>query len=147
MAQLKQVIEKIKEFANGHGMINEVGVGSYYKIDTTTRKYPLMWITPTPSTIVKTSIRLNFDIMFADILDGEESNLVDVWSDQLQNACDFVSYFATDGGYEDFDLRLDESTVTIEPFMHLLDNECAGYFVRCTFVAPLALNPCANPIK
>lgn len=145
---LKQLINKISDFANSKSIINEFGYGGYYKIDTKKdRKYPLLWMTLKPSYIKNTSIIYTVDIMFADILDGEESNLQDVHSDLIQLATDFVSYFSTDYGILDYNLRLDESLVYIEPFMHLLDNETAGVFLRANFISPLSLNTCVIPIN
>lgn len=145
---LKQLLNKIESFANSHGQVRDFGVGSYYKVDTVAQRgYPLLWVTPQPSYIKGNSLQLTLHIMIADIIDGEESNLTDVWTDTLSIAVDLIAYFGTWDGYPDFNLRLDESSVYLEPFSHLLDNETAGYFVEATFIIPLSLNYCDNPTK
>ena len=144
---LKQLLNKIELFCTNHGQIKSFGTGSYFKIDTTHRDYPLLWVTPQPSYIKGNSVELSLTIMVADILDGEESNLVDVWSDALSIAEDFVSYFSTWTGYYDEGLRLDESSVYVEPFYHVLDNEVAGYFMKVLFIIPIPQNYCDIPQK
>jgi hypothetical protein len=139
-----------QEFATQHGMINDFGVGTYYKIDTKQdRKYPLMWITPKPTNFKPQENRYTFDIMFADILDGSESNLQDVWSDMDQLAQDFIRFFNTTYGEtkgDYYDVRLDVNYYK-EPFLHLLDNEAAGYFLRITIITPANSSYCINPTK
>ena len=145
---VKQLIDKVQHFVTSHSIMKDFGYGDYYKIDTVKdRQYPLLWMTLKPSYIKNSSIQYTVDFMFAEILDGEEANLQDCHSDMIQCAGDLVSYFSTLYGYEDWELRMDESNVYIEPFMHLLGNETAGCFLRATFIAPLGLNYCDNPTK
>jgi hypothetical protein len=148
MITLNKLISTFETFATNHTMINDFGCGSYYKIDTKqARKYPLMWITPTPSNWSTSENRFNFDIMFADILDPSETNQNEVWSDMEQLCQDFVRYLSTTYGVtsgELYDVRLDDAYYK-EPFSHLLDNETAGYFLRITIITPANTSYCINP--
>ena len=146
----KKLFEIFQEYATNHGMINDFGVGDYFKIDTKKdRKYPLMWITPKATNFKPQENRYSFDVMFADILDPSETNLVDVWSDMDQLCSDFIRFFnvtygQTSGDF--YDVYLD-SNYTKEPFLNLLDNQCAGYFLRITIITPFNTSWCINPQK
>ena len=144
---LKQLFNKIEQFAANHGQIKECVIGTSYKVDTKTRNYPLLLVTPKPGFIKNNALSLTLDILALDILDGEEANMQDVWSDMLLIITDVVAFFGTLTGYPDMDLRLDESNVYIEPLLHVLDNECAGYAARCNFIIPIENKYCAIPQK
>ena len=150
MITQKDLFEMFADFANTHAMINDFGIGSYFKIDTKQdRKYPLMWVTPKPTNFKPQENRYTFDLMFADILDTSETNLQDVWSDMEQLTQDFIRFFNTSYGQtagDYYDVRLDDSYYK-EPFLHLLDNEAAGYFLRITIITPANTSFCINPVK
>jgi len=134
-----------------HGILKDFGYGDYFKIDTVqSRKYPYLWVISNPSYVKGTSLQLTFTFVFADILDSNESNLLQVQSDMLQCATDMIAFYSTNFGYGMpgstlFDIRLDESSVYLEPFLHLRDNETAGYIMRATFIMPQSLNFCNQP--
>lgn len=144
----EKIFNIFEAFVSQHGQLKDFGVGSYFKIDTKEdRRYPLMWITPKPDNFKPQEDRFTFDIMIADILDSNETNLRQVWSDCEQIGQDFIRYFGTTYGYQSDEyywLRLD-TNYHKEPFMHLLGNEAAGYFYRLTFITTEDTSYCENP--
>ena len=144
----KQIYEIFKSFAKQHAMINDCMIGSYFKIDTVQhREYPIMNVTPKPSNgVVQQEVR-SYDILFADILDTSETNLQEIWSDQEQNAYDFLRFYSATYGdtYLDlYDLRLNDN-YTITPIYHLLVNDVAGVLLSITFISPMNTSRCIIP--
>jgi len=146
---LNYIIAQIKDWADNQSILNEFMYSTHFKVDTKQqRKYPLLLAMTQPGYLRGTSEVVIFDLMFADILHGEEANLADCHSDQLEIAKDFVRYFSTMYGISaPYDIRLDTSNINFEPFQNLLDNETAGVFLRAEFILPFGMDYCKNPTK
>src|SRR5690348_1157558 len=109
-----QVIQQFREYAETNKMLASFGYGEKWDFDSKQQSYPLMYVSPEPSTVEETVINLRFAITFADLPKADESNLTEIHSDQHLNALNFISWLQTE--HEDLDIEL---TSDIEPFSAL----------------------------
>ena len=145
MNTIEKLSAKLNAFVQAHGQLKSYQFCTRFKIDNTTQLYPSLVAMVKPSYIKNNSMELTMDILILDLLDNEESNLINVLSDTMDISADLVSWFGTWTGVGDFDVRLDESSVYLEPLLHFTSTELAGYAIRCKFIVPLALNYCHIP--
>jgi len=110
-------------------------------------KFPYMWVTPQPSSVInlnRTTLPIfNFSIIFADqlndspnVLDrnGEESNNgLEILSDTFQYAQDFITYVLTN--WSQYGLLIDDETISISPTYDATDDKVNGWVLDIQFKA------------
>jgi hypothetical protein len=125
-------------------MINDFGEGDIYDyVDNGGEiKYPVCWLNVEPSTYSTTGfIQYNILLIFADLLVEDKSNRLQIQSDQLQVAIDYVA-----------ELKLNNNLMTnisdivnFDLFQERFDDFTAGVSVRFSVTNPYPLNYCAKP--
>lgn len=108
MTTLKEIVNKIKEIVNTNPLYNSVGDGNIWEIDGNTDiQYPLIWLDyeTTPHIINNGSITINMDIWFVDLVFDDESNELQIKSDTLESAVDFVKFLKNNSNTLDFYIK------------------------------------------
>lgn len=124
-------------------MISSFGVGDPWDLAASKQySYPVMWVTPLPSMVSESLLELRVAIVFGDLLKQDGSNVVEVYSDQLQNATDFVAWLQAD--HESMDIGL---TSSLTPFTESGDESITGWTLECTVRLPFYANNCELPIQ
>ena len=117
MFSINQIHKKFSDFATAHLQINSYGFGDLSEIGqsvaaytvnkdngTNNITYPSMWVTPQPSSIERHFLKLNFMCLFYDLVNQNEDNSIEVISDTLQMANDFIQYLRTTTNEDNFDI-------------------------------------------
>jgi hypothetical protein len=141
---LYELVNLIKQISQNHTMINTFGEGDIYDyVDSGGEiKYPVCWLVNEPSTYDINGV-INFSVLliFADLLVEDKSNRLQIQSDQLQVAIDFIS-----------ELNLNNlintnisDVVQVDYFQERFDDFTAGVSVRITIRNPYPLNYCDKP--
>jgi hypothetical protein len=125
-------------------MINDFGEGDIYDyVDSGGEiKYPVCWLVVEPSLFNADGlIQYNVLLLFADLLVEDKSNRLQIQSDQLQVAIDFLS-----------ELKLNNNLTTnisqysnIDFFQERFDDFTAGVSVRFGITNPYPLDYCSKP--
>lgn len=125
-------------------MINTFGEGDIYDyVDNGGEiKYPVCWLVVEPSLFnADGMIQYNVLLLFADLLVEDKSNRLQIQSDQLQVAIDFLS-----------ELKLNNNLTTnisqysnIDFFQERFDDFTAGVSVRLGITNPYPLDYCSKP--
>jgi len=88
--------------------------------------YPSMWVTPQPSSIERHFLKLNFMCLFYDLVNQNEDNSIEVISDTLQMANDFIQYLRTTTNEDNFDID-NEYTFQLTPFKDRFNDDVTGW--------------------
>ena len=95
MATLKEIVNKIKDIVTSNPLYNSTGDGNIWEVDGNINiKYPLIWLDyeTNPHIINNGSVTINMDIWFVDLVFADESNELQIKSDTLESAVDFVKF-------------------------------------------------------
>ena len=125
-------------------MINTFGEGDIYDyVDSGGEiKYPVCWMVNEPSNYdTKGLMAYSFLLIFADLLVEDKSNRLQVQSDQLQVALDFISELQLNNAL----LTSILDSVNIDYFQERFDDFTAGVSVRLNLRVPYPLNYCSKP--
>lgn len=141
-----QIISAFKNFCDKHKQINSFYSGQTWNFQTQTNIYPSVIILPQPSNFEPGKIRLNFQIFIADILNQDNSNLDEIYSDTLQIASDLVSYFKEINEEETY-FYIDDNYIGIEPFEESFDDILAGWLMNVVVEIPFFGSNCNLPIE
>ena len=139
MFSINQIHKKFSDFATAHLQINSYGFGDLSEIGqsvaaytvnkdngTNNITYPSMWVTPQPSSIERHFLRLNFMCLFYDLVNQNEDNSIEVISDTLQMANDFIQYLRTTTNEDNFDID-NEYTFQLTPFKDRFNDDVTGW--------------------
>jgi hypothetical protein len=137
----------------GYGPIDEVSFGPYfatknitgnttYELSNKTKLvYPLMWVSPEPSLLRRDSIVLRHKIYFLDLVEKDNTNQLDVYSDCLRSAQEIKAFIFKDFFYDIF--PSDESTLT--PITDEFDDEVTGYILDLELQLDWLADVCSIP--
>jgi len=141
---LSNLINQIKTLSESHPMIKTFGEGDIYDyVDNGGEiQYPVLWVVVQPSNYNRGSMSYNLLMLFADLLIEDKSNVLQLQSDQLQVALDFIAKFKLDKAYN-FNVA---DNVSIEFFEERFDDFTAGVTAQIQINAPLPLNYCQIPV-
>ena len=139
MFSINQIHKKFSDFATAHLQINSYGFGDLSEIGqsvaaytvnkdngTNNITYPSMWVTPQPSSIERHFLKLNFMCLFYDLVNQNEDNSIEVISDTLQMANDFIQYLRTTTNEDNFDID-NEYTFQLTPFKDRFNDDVTGW--------------------
>lgn len=141
-----QIIADIKDFFNRHLQVNLFVDMQYYDFNANGQNlYPATILVPQLSNISNTQMNLNFNMFFADLLNSDRTNTREVYSDMLDVARDFLSYFQD---YEDSRDWCIQNDSTIQPFEEKFDDAIvAGWVLNFTVELPFSKSICDIPME
>jgi hypothetical protein len=90
----KNIIEKFKDIADRHKMVNSFNTGDIYDVNFDDENkapvYPYVHLVPQPSQMNENELLLTFNMIVMDMVDNDFKNYYDIQSDTLQIAQDFL---------------------------------------------------------
>lgn len=138
----REIIKEFKTFLNAHKGVSQVIDTQTWDYQAMTNIYPCVIIVPSISTGTSGSILLAFSIFFCDAIIADGSNTRDVYSDMLEVAKDFVSYF-TGSPDLNWGLMVD---FTLTPFEEKFDDIVGGWQLDCNVEIPFNHSVCNLPL-
>lgn len=140
------IISDIKNFFDHHLQVNLFVDMQYYDFNAGGQNlYPATILVPQLSNINASQINLNFNLFFSDLLNSDRSNTREVYSDMLDVARDFVSYFQT---YDDDREWCIADDATVQPFEEQFDDAIvAGWVLNFTVEVGFSKNICDIPLN
>lgn len=135
LTSLKKIVNDIEAWANGHALIESFHYGPFDRdYQAENNEYPMMRLMETgagfagnPSVQMCT---IAFRIMFADVVQKNNENELDVLSDELQKSWDFLGKFLE--SLDDYGWQINEDTFTLEPFRDDFNDVTSGWIVEFT---------------
>ena len=141
--QYRDIITAFKTFFDAHMGVQSVIDAQVYNFQANEESYPAVVIVPNVSNGTIGSVQVNFSIFFCDVLIADGSNTRDVYSDTLEVAKDFVSYFTNPTDLE-WSLMEDFS---LTPFEEKFDDIVGGWQLDCSVEIPFRHSICDIPFK
>lgn len=140
------IISDIKGFFDRHLQVNLFCDMQYYDFNAGGQNvYPATILVPQLSNIAGYQINLNFNLFFADLLNSDRSNTREVYSDMLDVARDFLSWFQT---YTDEREWCIADDATVQPFEEKFDDAIvAGWVLNFTVEIGFAKSVCDIPLE
>lgn len=140
---IKDVVNKLNEFANNHPQINEFVFGNPSRIQTNNREFVLLWLSLKPSKTNGPSGQYTFDMYILDVLEQDNSNELDVISDNMIIGNDVIANFFLDEQYHN-GFEIDEENVIITPVADF-DQHLTGLKFTITLYMKNNLDSCSIP--
>ena len=148
------VIETLKELGEKHHQISTTTTGDIYDIDLEKNtKYPLMHINPVNVTTRRTELVYNFQIFIMDIVDDDNANEQDVYSNVLQTCIDIIAIMSNSKWQAQLTLDLDapvyfaEGDFTLEPFTERFDQAVSGWVFQLPITVQNNFQSCNIPME
>lgn len=148
------VIETLKELGEKHHQISTTTTGDIYDIDLEKNtKYPLMHINPVNVTTRRTELVYNFQIFIMDLVDDDDANEQDVYSDVLQTCVDIIAIMSNSKWQAQLTLDLDapvyfaEGDFTLEPFTERFDQAVSGWVFQIPITVENNFQSCKIPME
>ena len=148
------VIETLKELGNKHHQISTTTSGDIFDIDLEKNtKYPLMHINPVSVTARRTELVYNFQVFVMDIVDDDDANEQDVYSDVLQTCIDIIAIMSNSKWQAQLELDLDapvyfaEGDFSLEPFTERFDQAVTGWVFQLPITVQNNFQSCAIPME
>tara|TARA_R100000541_G_scaffold8276_4_gene15852 strand:- start:564 stop:1004 length:441 start_codon:yes stop_codon:yes gene_type:complete len=136
-------IKLFKDVGNSHMMINTVSVGDIHEIDLEKfTEFPILHVNPVNVNVNESTMTMNFQLFFCDIVTEDNESEEDVLSDQLQVVTDILSLLRN----ETYDGFYTEGNYTIEPFVERFDNSLSGWVVSVPIIVDNDYQSCDLPI-
>jgi len=140
---LNNLIDLLKKFAGNHKQINDFGQGDISRLGASKdQRYPLMWAVIAPSRYSGKEMNYNLQLIFADLIFGDNKNELEVWSDQLLIALDTLSFLTDNPDYE----FTTDGTASIDFFTEHDGDLTAGVVLSITLNDPKPLDRCVIPL-
>ena len=146
------LIMTLKELGSKHQQINTTTTGDIYDIDLENTKYPLMHINPVNVTTRRTELVYNFQIFVMDLVDDDNANEQDVYSDVLQTCIDIIAILSNSQWQSQLTLDLDapvyfaEGNFTLEPFTERFNNAVSGWVFQLPITVQNDFQSCDIPM-
>lgn len=139
---LNQVVQTIKEIAEAHEQINTVYFGNlpYFLSHGSDNKYPAMFYDLTGSNISGNTLTLNFSLYFMDRMLAEQTNELEVQSDQLSIAQDIIAQLK----WNEFEFDV-QSSISIQFFQEDTPDLLAGVKADVSLDLPFTADRCVVP--
>lgn len=138
----RDIIISFKSFLNNHKGVSQVIDAQTWNYQAIDNIYPTVIIVPGVSSGTSGSILLSFSIFFCDAIIADGINTRDVYSDMLEIAKDFISYFT---GSPDLDWSI-TTDFTLTPFEERFDDIVGGWELDCSVEIPFKHSVCNIPI-
>ena len=147
------LIMTLKELGAKHLQISTTTTGDIYDIDLENTKYPLMHINPVNVTTRRTELVYNFQIFVMDLVDDDNANEQDVYSDVLQTCIDIIAILSNSKWQSQLTLDLDapvyfaEGNFTLEPFTERFNNAVSGWVFQLPITVENDFQSCDIPME
>lgn len=159
MQTLNQHITLLRNYSSVHWQINSFGVGDAWELvesftktngvigeDGTVdkfRNYPVMWVEVNGSSLSGSVLTDSYNIYFADLVNKDERDELEVLSDMKQLCLDVAAYLKQSSDIEtNMDVILE---FTMEDFTEKFNDEVAGWTLSVQIKQPYQYNLCAVP--
>ena len=143
----------LKLYVDNNKIIKNFYYGDIQKLtnENSSFEYPLLGVVPTGSSINKVetrfnSITYNFNIICADLVNGDESNVDDILSDTVQNLSDLVSFLDQNEYFNEYDINLNGTTITMTSFFERFSDVVAGHTCLLSIEVPWKYIDCEIPM-
>tara|TARA_R110002020_G_scaffold30039_5_gene94637 strand:- start:5425 stop:5880 length:456 start_codon:yes stop_codon:yes gene_type:complete len=143
----------LKELGSKHLQISTTTTGDIYDIDLDNTKYPLMHINPVNVTTRRTELVYNFQVFVMDLVDDDNANEQDVYSDVLQTCIDIIAILSNSQWQSQLTLDLDapvyfaEGNFTLEPFTERFNNAVSGWVFQLPITVQNDFQSCNIPME
>jgi hypothetical protein len=147
------LIMTLKELGSKHLQISTTTTGDIYDIDLDNTKYPLMHINPVNVTTRRTELVYNFQVFVMDLVDDDNANEQDVYSDVLQTCIDIIAILSNSQWQSQLTLDLDapvyfaEGNFTLEPFTERFNNAVSGWVFQLPITVQNDFQSCNIPME
>ena len=147
------LIMTLKELGSKHHQISTTTTGDIYDIDLDNTKYPLMHINPVNVTTRRTELVYNFQIFVMDLVDDDNANEQDVYSDVLQTCIDIIAILSNSKWQSQLTLDIDapvyfaEGNFTLEPFTERFNNAVSGWVFQLPITVENDFQSCDIPME
>lgn len=145
---LETILEELEKFVADHYQLLSFGFGKLSEISTKSIKYPLLWVTPAPSSISGAEMNLSFDMYVLDLEQQDLKNLRTILNETLLIGNDIlVKYFQTAELNGEYDLwTIKEDAVSMEAIDFKFDDVLSGWVFTFELSIENGLNTCVLPI-
>ena len=146
------LIMTLKELGSKHHQISTTTTGDIYDIDLENTKYPLMHINPVNVTTRRTELVYNFQVFVMDLVDDDNANEQDVYSDVLQTCIDIIAILSNSKWQSQLTLDIDapvyfaEGNFTLEPFTERFNNAVSGWVFQLPITVQNDFQSCDIPM-
>lgn len=144
MSSLKTVVNTIKSIVESNPIYNQFGDGNIWEVDGNSNiSYPLTWIDyeTTPHVINNHYVTVNMDIYFVDLVLKDESNELDIKSDTLESAIDFVKFLSSS---KDLGFTVLNGSYVTQTFSERWNDQVAGNKLSISLTIKGAGSKCKN---
>lgn len=126
------VLDKAREILENDALINKVTEGDLFEVDLSKQTiFPLAHIMLGNVTQGTNTLTVQMSVMFADVIEEDDSNYVDVWNRTLTSARRFVELLRrTDN------LFVTDGDVIHEPFRDRFVNKLGGFMSTIDITVP-----------
>jgi|TARA_R110002020_G_scaffold448292_1_gene661035 hypothetical protein len=148
------VIDTLKGLGAKHLQIQTTTVGDIFDIDleSSNTYFPLMHINPLSVTTGRTQLNYNFQIFIMDLVNDDNSNEQEVYSDVLQMCVDVIAILTNSKFQAQLALDIDapvyfaEGEYTIEPFTERFTNAVTGWVFQVSIAVHNDFQSCEIPM-
>lgn len=153
MPQNTPSINKLKDLfyslSVGNLMLHDFGFGPTYNIDTTTKKFPLMWVEPDVNQAVNQDNRIQvfthtFNIYVMDKIKMGDENFDELLSDCSYIIQQIITMLYKHPIYKELDIAI-EGSVNWYPVFEVEDSNLNGYKAEITLRVPNRFTVCNIP--
>ena len=126
------VLAKVREILEDDALITTVTDGDLFEVDLSKQTiFPLAHFMLGNITQSDYTISFELSVMFADIIEEDDSNYRDVWDRTLTSARRFVEFLKRDDN-----LFKVEDDVVHEPFRDRFTNKLGGFMTTVNIIVP-----------
>ena len=147
------VIDTLKALGEKHNQIKTTTVGDIFDIDLEQNTlYPLMHINSLSVNTKRTELVYNFQVFIMDLVNDDNSNEQEVYSDVLQMCVDVISILTNSKWQAQLQLDIDapvyfaEGDYTIEPFTERFNQAVTGWVFTISVVVENTFQTCNIPM-
>lgn len=141
-------------YVKNNKILNDFYYGDMNRItdENNSYGYPLLAAIPTGNTITKgdngefNSISYNFNMICADIVNGDEDNVDDILSDTAQNLSDFVSFLDQNSYCNEYSITINGTALNMNTFFEKFSDVIAGHTMTIGIVVPWKYIDCNIPM-
>ena len=147
------VIDTLKNLGENHLMIKTTTVGDIFDIDLEKNTlYPLMHLNPVNVTTTRTELIYNFQVFVMDLVEDDNANEQEVYSDVLQVCIDIIAILSNSKWQSQLALDIDapvyfaEGNFTLEPFKERFDQSVTGWVFNIGLTVENSFQSCTIPM-
>lgn len=144
MATYNKIIAGFKSFSEKHKQVNTFFSGEEWDFQVKTNIYPAVLVAPDNSTIEQGRFFLKFNVFVVDLLNSDNSNTDEIYSDMLQICGDFIAEFQDNE--DDYGFTIEEGT-SIIPLHEEMDDKVGGWVMQINVQLLFNSSECGLPIN